>query len=461
MAEKKDFLESLIGDAEEKPSIEDLNDGPTPSSYRTETFTKIEKKKMNFNPKLIIGLVVALLLVFALIFYLFFMPHIKVPDFVGKQLTEFTSWTTQNGIDRQNVLVNNEYSFEYSKGTIIAQSAKPNSKIKKSTKLVITTSNGADPDEKIDFPDLKNMNMDEINKWIEDNKLLKSKVVTKFSDTVENGKVISYDLKNVTENNFTRGTSLEVVVSKGKQPAGQITVEDFTNKTIDEVRLWAKSKKINLEEVQGYSDTLEVGKVISQNIEKGKTLDENATLQVVVSKGKAIKIINLVGYTSDMVDAWKSSKDNAGLNIVAKEVYNEAKLGTVIAQSLKAGTLAEQGDVLVLTVSKYLPSVMASSGKLLHDDYIQFIADIDKFNNDGASLSVGAWMGYEDSTDYYKGQIIDFECLDKDGNRLPYAENGCARPLPIGAKISLKVSNGPGPAPKEATPPSENNGSNQ
>ena len=87
--------------------------------------------------------------------------------------------------------------------------------------MTFTLSLGPDPDEAIAFPDIKNMTQSEITDWINENKLLKTKVTTQYSTTVESGAVISYDLKNADESSFTRGTTLNIICSKGAAPAGQ------------------------------------------------------------------------------------------------------------------------------------------------------------------------------------------------------------------------------------------------
>ena len=94
------------------------------------------------------------------------------------------------------------------------------------------------------------MTLDEINDWISKNKLSKVKVNTVYSDTVEKDQVISFDLKSVNENNFTRGTNLTISVSKGPQPAGEVTVDDFVKKEVSSAETWAKSKKVELEIVR-------------------------------------------------------------------------------------------------------------------------------------------------------------------------------------------------------------------
>ncbi|MDI9518311.1 MAG: PASTA domain-containing protein, partial [Bacillota bacterium] len=360
----KNFMEALAKEIEDKnseskdvkPKLEDIkkSDDGSPNSFEKETFTRIEKNKISFNPKILGGILVVLLLVIIASYFLFFAPKIKMPDFIGKNINEFTSWATQYEIDRTGVVVSKEYNFEYDKDVIINQSITPDTKIKKDTKISIVTSDGPDPDELVTFPDIKNMTMDEIQDWIKENKLLKTKVVTEYSTTVEKDMVIKFDLKNISENNFTRGTNLNITVSKGEAPAGQVTVEEFANKSFEEMKTWASSKKVNLEKTEAYSDTVAVGNVISQDVKSGTAIKQNETIKVIVSKGKAVKIPNLVGYTPTMLEAWSAAPDSK-VTIVKKEVYNEAPYGNVIAQSIPPNSAVDQGEVLELTVSLYLP----------------------------------------------------------------------------------------------------------
>ena len=239
--------------------------------------------------------------------------------------------------------------MDYDADQIISQNKKEGSKIKKDSTLIFEVSKGADPDEKIDFPDIKSMTLDEINDWISKNKLSKVKVNTVYSDTVEKDQVISFDLKSVNENNFTRGTNLTISVSKGPQPAGEVTVDDFVKKEVSSAETWAKSKKVELEIVEVYHDTIATGLVVSQSIESGKTMKQGDTLTLTVSKGKAVKVPQLVGYTKDQLEAWAANKENA-VSIVKKEVYSDAPAGSVISQSIKAGSQVDSGTVLELSL---------------------------------------------------------------------------------------------------------------
>lgn len=469
MSDNKNFLESLARDIkskkENKPLAEEVKnteevkkqvkespkkqDGVKPESFETETFTRIEKKKFTLSP-LKLGAGVAVLLSIAVIsYFMFFAPKIEMLDFVGKNFSEFTSWAAQYNIDKNGVAINREYNFEYDKDVIISQSISAGKKIKENTKLTLVVSDGADPDELVNFPDIKNMNHDEIQAWISENKLLKTKVTTAFSSTVPENSVISFDLKSVNENNFTRGTNLSIVVSKGEAPAGQVTVENFVGKNFEEMKTWAANKKINLEKTESYSNTVVAGAVVSQSVEGGKAIKEGESITVIVSKGKAVKIPNLVGYTPTMLEAWTANKEN-NVAVVKKEIYSNEPFGNVIAQSIPANSLVDQGTVLELTVSLYLPVLQTNSREWYGKDYQQLIAWVDNMNYKGANIAAGVWYGYEYSADLPAGAIIEYNCADGNGNLITYTgsegTNGCGRPLPLNAKIGMKVSKGPDPA---------------
>ena len=424
---------------------EGLKHNDRPSSYQEEQLQKIEKKPVKIDKKVvIIGTVIVLLLMLA-IYFIFLAPKIVVPAFEGKAMSELNAWIKQNEIDTTKIVVNEEFSLEYDENMIISQSVEAGKKIKKDTALTFVVSKGADPDENISFPDLMSMNYDEVKQWIDDNKLQKTKINTVYSDSVEENMVISYDLKNVNENNFIRGTNLTINISRGKAPAGQITIEDFKGKVYEEVETWAKNKKINLVKQETYSDSVEVGKVVSQSIDPNTTVSEQSELIVTVSKGKAVHIPNLVGYDASMLEAWLAQADTKIIPI-KKTVYSNEAEGTVLSQSIAANSNVDQNSVLELEISAYLPGLFMegeSSQSLYGMDYISLTSKIDNWNSNGANIAIGKWMGEQCSDTYpTAGSIIDFECQDGNGNKLPYDVNGCARPLPLNAKISLKVSTG-------------------
>ena len=313
--------------------------------------------------------------------------------------------------------------------------------------MIFEVSKGADPDEKIDFPDIKSMTLDEINDWISKNKLSKVKVNTVYSDTVEKDQVISFDLKSVNENNFTRGTNLTISVSKGPQPAGEVTVDDFVKKEASSAETWAKSKKVELEIVEVYHDTIgdRTGRFpvdrIRQNNEAGRYADLDRFKES--RQGSAISRLHKGSAGSLGCEQGKRGFHRQ------KEVYSDAPAGSVISQSIKAGSQVDSGTVLELTISLYMPQLQTNSREYLGKDYLALNAWVDDVNYRGASITAGAWDGEECSDEYpTPGQIISYHCMANDGTDLPH---GCDRPLPLNAKIGYKKSTG-GCTPKPEEP---------
>ena len=422
-----------------------------PASYGEEQVVRVNTPKKQVPVIAWILLAIAVAGISFAIYWFKFAPHITLPDFRGKNISEVSTWAKQNKIESSAIATSEPvYSMEYEKGVVVEQSVAGGKKVKKDTPITFTVSNGPDPDEKIAFlTDIKSMTSSEIQSWISENKLLKAKVVTQYSDTVESGNVISYEVKNGSEEEFTRGTTLNVICSKGPAPAGQVTVDNFVGKMYADVESWANTKKVKLNKTEAFSDQVDKDKVISMDKKQGETLKEGDTLSVVVSKGKGVKIPNLVGYTKEQLEAWTADGDNA-VSLVKKTVYNAAPEGSVIEQSLKAGSVVESGEVLELTISNYLPILQKNSREWLGKDYLELKAKVDEWNAQGARIQAGQYGTVkEQCSDEYTtpGAIIDYSCSGGTSD----VGNGCERPLKLDARISYTISTG-GCTVKPATP---------
>ena len=427
-----------------------------PASYGEEQVVRVNTPKKQVPVIAWVLLAIAVAGISFAIYWFKFAPHITLPDFRGKNISEVSTWAKQNKMESSAIATSEPvYSMEYEKGVVVEQSVAGGKKVKKDTPITFTVSNGPDPDEKIAFlTDIKSMTSGEIQSWISENKLLKAKVVTQYSDTVESGNVISYEVKNGSEEEFTRGTTLNVICSKGPAPAGQVTVDNFVGKMYADVESWANTKKIKLNKTEAFSDQVDKDKVISMDKKQGETLKEGDTLSVVVSKGKGVKIPNLVGYTKEQLEAWSADSDNSVL-VVKKEIYNAAPAGSVIEQSLKAGSVVESGEVLELTISLYLPILQTNSREWLGKDYLELKAKVDEWNSKGARIQAGQYgtVKEECRDNTTPGEIIDYSCSGGTSD----VGNGCERPLNLDARISYTISTGgctvtPTPTPTPVPP---------
>lgn len=426
MSEKKDYLSMLAEEANAKKQ---------PASFSEEKFERVEKPKINLDPKMIAGGVVALVVVFVAVYFLFLAPKIEMPNFVGKTKTDVSAWIKQEGISTSGIVMREEYNFDAAEGEIISQSVDAGKKVKSDAKITFVASLGADPDEKITFPDdVLALTRSDIQNWIDTNKLTGVKIQQSYSETVEEGYVISFDLKGVDKTDFLRSTNVTFTVSRGVQPAGTITVEDFSKKDLATVETFATSKKIVLDVVEVYSDDIASGLVVSQSVQSGKTMNQGDTLTIHVSKGKAVSIPNFSTYTSDMLEVWAANKDN-NVTILKKEMYSDQAKGTIISQSIKAGSKVDQGSVLELTISLSRPKLQDTSRQWLGQDYLTLQRWVDETWTKGAKIEVGNWLpnvstSAENPT---PGLITQYKCMDKNGDELP---QGCDGLIPIDGKIA-------------------------
>ncbi len=416
------------------------SDGKTPDSFKEEERVKIEKPKKEFNPK---GLIIAAVIVVAvgvLSYFLFFAPKIEMPDFLGKTKDDVASWVKQQGITTSGIVFKEEYNFDNDTNVILSQDVKAGKKVKKDVKITFTISLGADPDEKVTVPDLKNMTKSEIESWISTNKLTKVKITTSYNDTYDKDAVISYEIKGVDEEDFTRSSTLNISISKGPQPAGTVTVTDFAGKTYEEVETWAKTNKVTLNKVETYSEKVDSGKVISQSVKANETMKTTDTLTITVSKGKGIKVPDLTSMSKTQVESWASKN---GVTITADEQYSDSDK-KVLSCNVSSGQTISTSDEVKITfnLGKYfyaddeeLSSVLkAGANAFKLEDWCN------EKRHKGIDAYCGNWSESSQvySNQYAKGEIVSYEISSySTGETYDIGDR-----LPLDARFSIVVSKG-------------------
>lgn len=335
----KDFLSQFSGDNKK------------PDSFKEEERVKVTKEKKPVNVKLIVIILAVVLAIVGLVLFFMLRPTIEVRNFEGENSSEVKAWIKQNEIETQGIIFREEYSFDYDEGYIISQSIEPGKKVRKDVKMDFVVSLGADPEELISVPDIMSMYKDELQEWIKENKLTKTKVMSQYSDDVESGAVISYEFKNGADaENFKRSSTLTINVSKGPQPAGTVTVDDFVKQDFSVVEAWGKKNKVEIIKTTKYDDKIAKDLVISQSIEAKKQVKEGESLTVVVSLGKGVKVPDFSTMSDSDIDEWL--KDNAAF-VKVKEMYSTDD-SYIIEQSIATGKYI--GDDNKLHVTKNLGS---------------------------------------------------------------------------------------------------------
>ncbi len=201
----------------------------------------------------------------------------EVPNLVNKSFDSAKAEAA--GDDDSLILVELDqvYSDTVKKGNIISQDIKAGTILKKGDTVRVTVSKGA----LVTIPDVAGKKKAKAKEMITNAKLIMKVSDRKWSDKVAKGKVISQDKK--AGEKIEEGNTISVVISKGVE---QVKVPKVEGKTLEEAQKALKKAKLKVDSSRTYSSSVEEGKIISQSIASGKTVDKNTTVKVVISLGK-------------------------------------------------------------------------------------------------------------------------------------------------------------------------------
>lgn len=176
---------------------------------------------------------------------------------------------------------------------------------------------------------------------------LVGEIKEEYSPHVEEGKVIDQDPS--ANSNATKGTKINITVSKGEQPAEEVIVPDLTNLTPSAAE--AELTKVGLKYKVAdtiFSDEVDSGRVADQSPKAGETLKEGDTVTYHLSKG--VESISASDHTGEQYSAARSALENAGFVVKKAEDWSDQPKGTVIWQDPTGNQ--PKGTTITLVVSK-------------------------------------------------------------------------------------------------------------
>lgn len=208
-----------------------------------------------------------------------------------------------------------------------------------------------------EVPNLLNLTQQEALMKIDNSNFFqRGTVKEEFSSTVEKGKVIDQDPD--AGHKVAKGTQINIVVSKGAEPAADVTVPDLKGKSPSEAE--AILSKLGLKSQAGdsvNSDDVEVGKIAAQTPAAGTTAKAGDTITYQLSKGPdEADVPNVVGKTEDEA---QSALQAAGFNVSVQREESNKPEGTVTKQSA-TGKLTRKSTVTI-TVAKAPSQVSLST----------------------------------------------------------------------------------------------------
>lgn len=302
----------------------------TDVDYEYQNKRKKKKKMILFSSLAGVFLIITLFILFNLV---------TVTNLVGKSLPESKAWAAEKKI---NLQVEYEFNKDFDENTIIAQDVPEKKKVWKKKTIYLQVSKGADPEEVLTLLDFNKKQLEEVNRWAEENKFHNLTVTKVFDEKIKKDVVLKYELpKEVDKDNFKRKDQLKITVSKGPEIFEKnIEVPDFTKKTKSEVEDWAKTSEVKITFDSASSNDIEKGMVVSQSVKAKTKISKKDKLTVTLSIGKSYRVPNFNEVMKDEI-----GEQYPGLQVLVKERFHRTiPYGRFISQSVEAGSYVTEED---------------------------------------------------------------------------------------------------------------------
>ena len=178
---------------------------------------------------------------------------------------------------------------------------------------------------------------------------LTAKATYKESTEYEKDYIVSQDIEGNTE--VPSGTVLNLVVSSGKIIG--VNVPDVVGFTEAEAKVMLEAEGFKMQKQLQESDSVEKGKVISQNPLGATTAAKGSDVTVVISSGTNVEQIQMPDLTGKTEEEAKVVIEEEGLSIgtVSEEDSDTVDKGKVISQTPAAGGTVDKGTSVDLKIS--------------------------------------------------------------------------------------------------------------
>lgn len=261
--------------------------------------------------------------------------RVPVPDVVALSEADATEKISALGFTVERT---ESFSDDVEAGFVISVDPEAGTGLHPSKPVTIDVSKGV---EQVQVPNVVGAAQDGALEQMRQARLAPS-VTEEYSEEVEQGLVISQSLEAGTA--VPHDSAVELVVSLGRKP---IPVPNLSGKTADEASAQLKELGLGVEVSEEFSESVEKGRVISQDPAAGEQRYRSDVVSLVVSKGPPlVEVPNVFGKQVD--EATKILKD-AGF-AVEEDRFLGGYFGTVRSQSPGAGEKVEPGSTIKITI---------------------------------------------------------------------------------------------------------------
>ncbi|MCR5508207.1 MAG: Stk1 family PASTA domain-containing Ser/Thr kinase [Lachnospiraceae bacterium] len=218
------------------------------------------------------------------------------------------------------------------------------------------------PEGKTRVPNLVGLSLQDAEKELKSAKL-KAKASYAESTMYDKDYIDSQDPEEGTV--VDEDTQIVLIVSSGKvagadkpeentdAPVGGAAVPDVVGKTEAEARVALEGEGFVFTSIEQSSETVEKGRIISQNPLGATNAPIGSSVQVYISSGSNIEQVQVPDLNGKDEATARALLLEAGLNCEASEEDNDTvPKGNIISQSVAAGTTVEKGSSVSIKISK-------------------------------------------------------------------------------------------------------------
>ena len=302
-------------------------------------------KKSEKKVLIIINPIILILVVLPLLFELnvIKLPNKKViGNLSNMNIADAINWSKNNNI---KLNYSSEYSDNFEYNTIISQDVDSSTLLNDVKEINVIVSMGPNYDKDVVIPNMIGWKSDKVLEYINANHL--NNVTVNFvTSEYEKNTVIEQNVKG----NAKRNSQIIITFSYGLNAPNEVILEDLSGKNKFELEIYLKMNSINYEFKYEFSDQVMRNYIISCNYNKGDVITSDKKLEIILSKGKSVKIPNLLSMNTDEINNFVI---NNNLKIIYDDKYDDkTELGKIISSSYNEGDVVEEGTTINIVLSK-------------------------------------------------------------------------------------------------------------
>lgn len=206
-------------------------------------------------------------------------------------------------------------------------------------------------EEDVTIPTLVDLTKDQAEALLKENGL-----ILEIQGTEPSDKPVDTVIKSVPEVGevVKKGSTVAVILSAGEE---EKLVPDITGVSLDTAKIILENNGFNIGSVEEENDEMvPEGDIITQDPRFNTTLPKGSAINVLVSKGPELKVVDvpsLIGKTEREAKGILESKGLGLGEIVKAPTGDEAQSGRIVEQNIPANTELKAGSKINVTIYEY------------------------------------------------------------------------------------------------------------